>query len=230
MYYTILVLGSYYVIRSIFRFSDNITKYLFENKIVNLPMSKYEKINETISSTLHGILVTLTSGLSINNINSNNDMQYLTISLCFSYFTIDLLRCLYFGKYLFIIHHIASLYLLLFCFYTFFNNSQLGVYAMYLIFLLESNTPLLNIGFMLKEFNFHYSITCSVWIIHLFCFFINRIITMPGILFFLYYNEKIDMYVLLQLPAFILIFTGSVYWSYRQSIGIHKYLKENSVI
>jgi len=230
MYYIILSLGSYYIIRSIFRFSDNITNYLFEKKIIKLPISKYEKINETISSSIHSILVSLSSGLSINNLNENNDMQYLTLSICFSYFTIDLLRCLYYGKYLFIIHHLASIYLLLFSIYTFFNNRKLSVYAMYLIFLLESNTPLLNLGFMLKEFNYHYSITCSIWIIHLFCFFVNRIITMPGLLFFLYYNEDIDNLTLLQLPAFILIFTGSIYWSYRQSIGIQKYLKENSVI
>ena len=39
-----------------------------------------------------------------------------------------------------------------------------------------------------------------------------------------------DKITIMQLPAFILIFTGSIYWSYRQTIGIHKYLKENSVI
>ena len=184
MYYIILALGSFYIIRSVFRFSDNFTKYLFDKKIIKFPLSKYEKINESISSTLHSSLVSLTSGLSINNINSNNDMQYLTLSICLSYFTIDLFRCLYYGKYLFIIHHLASIYLLFFSFYAFFNNKNLGVYAMYLIFLLESNTPLLNLGFILKEFKFHYSITCSVWIFHLFCFFINRIITIPGIIFF----------------------------------------------
>lgn len=228
MYYITLLLGTFYAIRSLFRFSDNLTKYLFDTKIITLPLSKYEKINEGITSSIHSILVTISSGLSINN--THNDMQFFTLSICFSYFFIDLLRCLYYGKYLFIIHHLASLYLLLFSFYSFFNYKNLSIYAMYLIFLLESNTPLLNLGFILKEFNFHYSITCSVWIIHLICFFINRIITIPGILFYLYYNESINKFTIIQLPAFILIYTGSIYWSYRQLIGINKYLKENSVI
>jgi hypothetical protein len=230
MYYLILSLGSFYIIRSLFRFSENITKYLFKNKIINLPESKFEKINETISSSIHSILVSITSSISINNLKTNNDLQYLTLSICISYFTIDLFKCLYYGKYLFIIHHLASIYLLLISIYTFINDVPLGIYAMYLIFLLESNTPLLNLGFILKEFNFHYSITCSVWILHLFCFFIYRIITIPIILFYFYYNEKINLINLLQLPAFILILTGSIYWSYRQFIGINKYLKENSVI
>ena len=222
MYYIIIALGSFYAIRSIFRFSDYATKYLFDKNIIKLPISKFEKINETLSSTMHGLLVTITSSLSITNLNKDNDLQYLTLSICLSYFIIDFFRCLYFRKYLFIIHHLASIYLLLISIYTFLNKKNYGEYAMYLIFLLESNTPLLNLGFILKEFNFHYSITCSIWIIHLFCFFINRIITIPSVLFYFYYNENINLINLCQLPGFILIFTGSVYWSYRQSIGIHK--------
>ena len=101
---------------------------------------------------------------------------------------------------------------------------------MYFIFLLESNTILLNIGFLLKEFKFHYSITCSMWIIHLLLFVLFRIITLPRIIFIYYYNETITLKTIYQFPSFILIYSGSVYWSYRQAIGIHKYLKENSVI
>ena len=101
---------------------------------------------------------------------------------------------------------------------------------MYLIFLLESNTVLLNLGFLLKEFKFHYSITCTSWIIHLFFFILFRIITIPQILFIYYSNEKLNLANISQLPSFILILSGSVYWAYRQTIGINKYLKENSVI
>jgi len=101
---------------------------------------------------------------------------------------------------------------------------------MYLIFLLESNTILLNLGFLLKEFKFHYSITCTSWIIHLFLFVLFRIFNIPRILFIYYYNEPLSIINLSQIPSFILIFSGSVYWAYRQSIGISKYLKENSVI
>jgi hypothetical protein len=43
-------------------------------------------------------------------------------------------------------------------------------------------------------------------------------------------NESWTIINLSQIPFFILILSGSVYWAYRQTIGIGKYLKENSVI
>ena len=101
---------------------------------------------------------------------------------------------------------------------------------MYLIFLLESNTFLLNLGFLLKEFKFHYSITCTSWIIHLIFFILFRLVTIPRILFIYYYNEELNLINLSQIPSFFLILLGSLYWTYRQTIGIQKYLKENSVI
>ena len=69
-----------------------------------------------------------------------------------------------------------------------------------------------------------------MWIIHLFFFNLFRIITLPRILFIYFYNEAWTLMNIYKLPSFILIYAGSVYWSYRQSIGINKYLKENSVI
>lgn len=238
------IIGSFYITRSLFRFSENITKYLFNNNIVSLPISKYDKINESIYSSLHGLLVSTTATLSIKNslfdynslygrnkvIEEDNDLQYLTSSICFSYFVIDLFKCLYEKKYLFILHHLAAINLLIFTFYSFYNNENKGFYAMYLIFLLESNTILLNIGFLLKEFKFHYSITCTSWIIHLLFFVLFRLITIPRILFIYYYNELFNTTTIAQLPSFALILAGSFYWAYRQSIGINKYLKENSVI
>jgi len=245
MHITTYILGSLYIMRSIFRFSEYFTSYLFNNNIVNLPITKYEKINESVSSTIHALLVSITSTISINNslfdyntifnynlyfAEKDNNMQYLTSSICFSYFLIDLFKCIYEKKYLFILHHLAALNLLFLTFYSFYSDENKGFYAMYLIFLLESNTILLNLGFLLKEFKFHYSITCTSWIIHLFLFILFRIITIPRILFIYYYNESFTFINLLKLPSFILIFSGSVYWAYRQSIGINKYLKENSVI
>ena len=233
------IVGSFYIVRSIFRFSENITNYIFTKKILDIPISKYEKINETIYSSLHGVLVSITSSFSITNslfdynnsiIEKDNTLQYLTASICLSYFIIDVFNCLYHKKYLFILHHLASIYLLGFTFYSFYLKENKGFYAMYLIFLLESNTLLLNIGFLLKELKFHYSITCSMWIIHLFCFFLCRIITIPKILFYYYYYEKINMISLMLSPAFFMILSGSVYWAYRQTMGIHKYLRENCVI
>ena len=142
----------------------------------------------------------------------------------------DILKYLYNKKYLFILHHLAALQLLTLTLRSFYNNENDGYYSMQLIFLLESNTILLNIGFLLKEFKFHYSITCTSWIIHLMFFVIFRLILIPIILGIYYYNEPINMKNLIQLPNFILILSGSVYWSYRQMIGINKYLKQNSVI
>ena len=239
------IVGSYYIVRSLFRFSENTTKYLFTNNFINLPISKFDKINEGIYSSIHGIFVSICASLSITNslfdynsifsknsglIEKDNELQYFTVSISFSYFLIDLFKCLYEKKYLFILHHIAALYLLVFSIYSFYIYDDKGFYAMYLIFLLESNTFLLNLGFLLKEFKFHYSITCTSWIIHLFFFILFRLITIPRILFLYYYNENLDLISLSQVPSFLLIFTGSVYWSYRQAIGIKKYLKENSVI
>ena len=226
------IIGSYYIISSLFRFSENITKYLFINNIINLPITKFDKINESIYSSMHGIIVSILAALSLTltPLKTDNELQYLTSSICFSYFFIDLFKCLYNKKYLFILHHLAALYLLGVSFYLFLNNENQGFYAMYLIFLLESNTFLLNLGFLLKEFKFHYSITCTSWIIHLLFFVLFRLITIPRILFIYYYNEEINIVSLSQIPSFFLILVGSSYWTYRQAIGINKYLKENSVI
>ena len=238
MYIATYIIGSFYIIRSLFRFSENITNYIINNRLIDIPMSKHEKLNESIYSSLHGVLVSTMASCSIRSsflsyhkvYETDNVMQYLTASVCMSYFVVDLFKCLYHQKYLFIIHHLASIYLLGLTFYSFYLNENKGFYAMYLIFLLESNTLLLNIGFLLKELKFHYSITCSIWIIHLLCFFLFRIITIPKIIITYYLYENITILSLMQLPAFVLILSGSVYWSYRQAIGIKKYLKENSVI
>jgi len=237
---TTCIMGSFYIMMSIFRFSHYTTDYLFSNNIIELPPSKFDKINECIYSSLNGMLVSTMAAFSITQQSSlleysiqkepDNKLQYFTASLCLSYFTIDLLKCILEQKYLFIIHHLASIALLGRTIYSMYNNENQGIYAMYLIFLLESNTILLNLGFLLKEFKFHYSITCTSWIIHLFFFILFRIVTIPRIIFIYYYNEKWNIINLMQMPLFILILSGSVYWAYRQTIGIHKYLKENSVI
>jgi hypothetical protein len=230
----IYILGSYYVVRSLFRLSEKLTDYLFRENIITLPISKYEKINEAIYSSAHSVLVSVTSALSITAPlfmpQKDNQLQYLSASICFSYFLIDLAKCLYHKKYLFILHHLAALNLLGIAFYNFKHYDHKGYYVMYLIFLLESNNVLLNIGFLLKELKFHYSITCTSWTIHLFSFILFRILTVPKVIFLFYYNEPPTLINLSQLPSIFLILSGSLYWAYRQSIGIQKYLKENSVI
>ena len=224
---TTYILGSLYIMRSVFRFSNYLTNYLYKNDIINLPLTKFDKINECIYSSIHGVLVSL---IAVIADDKSIRLQYLASSLCFSYFTIDLIHCIYYKKYLFILHHLAALNLLLVSFYLYYNKQNTENYTMDMIFLLESNTVLLNIGFLLKEFNFHYSITCLAWIIHLCFFIIFRIIMIPKILIVYYYNESFNVITLSQLPSFGMILSGSVYWAYRQAIGINKYLKENSVI
>ena len=238
MQLTTYLLGSMYVMNSIFRFSNYMTNYLFNNNIIDLPITKFDKINESIYSSIHGVLVSFMAMISMNNVYENtnleslqnNRLQFITASLCFSYFMFDILQCLYNQKYLFILHHLAALQLLTLTLYSFYNNENDGYYSMQLIFLLESNTILLNIGFLLKELKFHYSITCTSWIIHLILFVLFRLITLPKIVFIYYYNKGMTISTLSRLPSIILILSGSFYWAYRQTIGIKKYLKENSVL
>ena len=54
---TTCIIGSFYIMRSIFRFSNYCTNYFFNNKIIDLPKNKFQKINETIYSSIHGLLV-----------------------------------------------------------------------------------------------------------------------------------------------------------------------------
>lgn len=265
------LLGSFCIMKSLFHISDSITQTLFDQKIIPLPIHKFEKINECIISSMHGILSTTLSTFAIqypliqslsvpllglgsapllgfgasNDVHNqsllgttstttptiyDNELQYFTVSFCFSYFLFDLFKCLYHRKYLFLVHHVCALVLLLSSMISFKNHENKGFYAMYFIFLLESNTVLLNIGFLLKEFKFHYSITCGCWMIHWFFFVLFRLIMIPKLLIIYYWNEGITPMNLIQLGNFAMILSGSVYWSYRQALGIQKYLKENSVI
>ena len=199
--------GSALIVHSIFLFADYYSNYLYNIYLKNdekinviKSIEKKEKINECIYSSIHGSLSSTLAIISLNssifdlNFNQNNliqpdnQMQYLTVSICFSYFVFDLIKCIYNKKYLFILHHLASIVMLSNIIYSFYLNKNIGYYAMYNIFLLESNTVLLNIGFLLKELKFHYSITCMSWIIHLICFVSFRFLMLPILIirFFLY--------------------------------------------
>jgi len=238
--------GSALIVHSIFIFSDYYSEYLYNKYLINNPITinneKKEKINECIYSSIHGLLSSSLAVISLNSsifdfnftkntiLQKDNEMQYLTASICFSYFTIDLLKCIYNRKYLFILHHMSSIILLSNVIYAFIEKKNIGYYAMYNIFLLESNTVLLNIGFILKELKFHYSITCMSWIIHLLFFVSFRLLMLPLLIIRFYIFESLTIENIIYLPNFFLIISGSVYWAYRQTIGIQKYLKENSVI
>jgi hypothetical protein len=239
------LLGSIYVLRSIFRFSNFFSNYLVEKKYIDLPLSKIEKIDECIFSSLHGIVSSSLAALSLkgsifDNINplqltvqynqNDNQLQLFTSYFCLSYFSMDLLRCIYHKKYMFVMHHMAAILLLLSGLSSLSNQENKGFYIMHFIFLLESNTFLLNVGYILKECKLHYSITCTSWILHLLLFVLFRLIILPRLIIIYYLNEGLTLTTLYQLPNFLLILAGSTYWSYRQLIGIQKYLKENSVI
>lgn len=236
------LLGSTYVLRSIFRFSNWFANYLVLNKYIDVPHHKIEKIEECIISSIHGVLSSSLAAISIKNsifdnlnplqltvqnMEPDNKLQLFTSYFSLSYFSMDLFRCLYYKKYVFVMHHIAAILLLSSSIHSISNSENKGFYTMHFLYLLESNTLLLNIGYLLKECNFHYSITCTSWIIHLFFFILFRLIIVPKLIFIYYLNEGITPTTLYQLPNFLLIMTGSTYWAYRQFFGIHKYLKEN---
>lgn len=214
-------------------------------KKINLPLAKFDKINEVIYSSAHCIFVSFLSFLCFDhpNINYNqffdftlenkiqdNDLMVFLLSFSLSYFLIDLFRCLYYHKYLFIIHHCCASILLTHHLYLISQQKDQAMYAIHSLFLLESNNILLNIGYLLKEFNFHYSITCTSWIIHLIFFCLFRLVQFPKV-FLVYIKNDFEFFnSLLQFPNLVIIYMGSSYWGYRQFKGIKRYLKENCVI
>jgi hypothetical protein len=238
-------LGSLYIVNTIFHSSFDITHYLFKNKYIELPYSKFDKIYEVIYSSLHSIFISFFSffcfesntiqygqllDISLYNKSNDNDLMVILLTFSLSYFCIDLLRCLYLKKYLFIVHHCSAILLLCHHLYLISNQYHHGIYAIHTLFLLEFNTILLNIGFLLKEYKFHYSIICSSWMIHLFFFTMFRLIQVPKVFFVYIKNDFHFFHTVLQLPNVFVIYMGSTYWAYRQWKGIQKYLKENCVI
>lgn len=246
MYYFSYLLGSLYIIRSIFRFSEYSAEYLIENKYLDLPVSKMEKIEECIYSSLHSIMASSLASLSLTNsmienplnpfdltiqeFPKNNQLQLFTTCFSLSYFMVDLTKCIYQKKYIFLLHHLAAIHLLYNGLQSFGEENNKGFYIMNFLFMLESNTVLLNVGYILKECKFHYSVTCLSWIVHLFLFIMFRLITVPKLILIYYLHEGITLRTLMELPSFALILMGSMYWSYRQLRGIQKYLKESSVL
>ena len=239
------ILGTYYIVRNLFDFSYKTTEKLYEKDLIKLPPSKFEKINEVIYSSIHSFCASILCLSALTNktidyyhyFNFNllthekdNDLMLLTLGLSLNYFIIDFFRCLYFKKYLFLVHHVCAVQLLCFNLYQIMNHKNVGFYGMHTLFLLESNNILLNIGFLLKEYKFHYSITCSFWIIHLIFFVLFRLIHLPKIMIVFLLNDLSIGDSLFIIPSLIMIYSGSMYWSYRQVKGINKYLKENCVI
>lgn len=247
MYFNIstYILGTYYIVRNMFDFSYKTTEKLYNQDLIKLPPSKFEKINEVIYSSIHSFtvstlcLIALTKktfdyynyfNFQLLSTENDNDLMIITLGLSLNYFIIDFFRCIYFKKYLFLVHHICAIQLLLFNLYQIKEQSNIGFYGIHTLFLLESNNILLNAGFLLKEYKFHYSITCTCWIIHLLFFALFRLIHLPKIMIIYLLNDVSIGDIIFIIPSLIMIYIGSLYWSYRQVKGINKYLKENCVI
>ena len=237
------ILGNLLIIRFMFNVSYGITEYIMKKFQLN-PL-KFDRFFECIYSSFHAAICTILCSISIKRplfaINeiwdygstiqiSDNQLQYFITSFSFNYFLVDLLYCLYRKKYVFVLHHIAALNLLFITFMNFCNNANKGVYTVYYLFLLESNTILLNIGYLLKELQLHYSITCTSWIIHLLLFSLFRLIMIPRLTVIYYMNEGFNRTSIFEIPNLILIMMGSTYWAYKQTKGIHKLLKENNIV
>jgi hypothetical protein len=96
--------GSALIVHSIFVFADYYSNYLYNTYLKNDVIKsneKKEKINECIYSSIHGSLSSTLAIISLNSsifdfnlkqnnlIQSDNQMQYLTVSICFSYFVFE---------------------------------------------------------------------------------------------------------------------------------------------
>ncbi len=228
---TIYILGSLYIISSLFRFSHAYTHQLFHDYRF---MKKYTyKIEEMIYSTIHSALILLLSGYALQE--NIFDLDYaskyksisvsepikLTIGLSLAYFTLDLLKCIKHLNGIFVLHHICAIHLLAFSAYSLDKHPYEGYFVMAYLFLLECNTPFMNLGMFLKICNFDYNVYGSVWVLHLLSYTLCRLIMVPYITYYYYSYYGINYY---QIPNLAIIYGGSCYWAYKQLCGIQKRL------
>ncbi len=223
----IYFVGSLYIISALFRFSYSQSKYLIKSNKY-LDKSKLNKIDEIIYSSIHSILIILLSSyslqdnifsLNLENVSKDSESTKFTLMLSLSYFTLDLVNCIINLNKVFILHHICAINLLLFSALS--SNNYEGSFVMAYLLLLECNTPIMNLGLLLKILNFDYNIYGIVWIFHLCSYILCRLIMIPYVSYLYYSLNKINYY---QLPNLLIIYFGSTYWAYKQFIGIKKYL------
>ncbi len=225
----IYFLGSLYIISALFRFSYSYSK-LFLKKYKKIDLSQFEKIDEIIYSSIHSVFILLLSGYSLqNNIfaldfhTQNHSITHesikFTLALSLSYFSLDLIKCILKLNSIFILHHLCAIHLLLLSTNSLYENIHEGSFVMAYLFLLECNTPLMNLGILLKMLKFDYNIYGSVWILHLLSYTICRLIMIPYITYYYYYHNGINYY---QIPSLMIIYGGSCFWAYKQLYGIQK--------
>lgn len=225
--------GSLYIISALFRFSHSYSKMLVY-KYKDLDKNKIEKIDEIIYSTIHSILIICMTSYSLqDNIfaldftksdNVTSEGTKLTLIFSLSYFILDLINCIMRLNTVFILHHLCAINLLLFSASSLNERSYEGSFVMAYLLLLECNTPFMNLGTLLKLFNFDYNIYGTVWVLHLISYVLCRLIMIPSISYYYFLHNKINYY---QIPNLLIIYSGSTYWAYKQMIGIKKHLIKN---
>ncbi len=223
--------GSLYIVSALFRFSNTYSKICVTH-YKYLDIDKIEKIDEIIYSTIHSILIILMTSYSLeDNIfdldfseskeSHISESTKLTLIFSLSYFTLDLVKCILRMNTIFILHHLCAINLLLFSAFSLENRTYEGSFVMAYLLLLECNTPLMNLGTLLKILKFDYNIYGTVWILHLISYILCRLIMIPYISYYYYLHNNMDYY---QIPNLLIIYGGSSYWAYKQMIGIKKHL------
>ncbi len=247
----IYILGSLYAVSALFRFSYSYSKYLIEHRFFGWVDRKScakideQRVDEWIYSTIHSLfIITLTgyslhdqvigggedgggSGLIVKSENGSGgepaDAVKLTLALSLSYFTLDLIKCILRLNFPFILHHLCAINLLLSSVDLIYESPYAGSYLMAYLLLLEVNTPLMNLGFLLKAFNFDYNIYGTVWSVHLLSYILCRLVMIPYMTYYYFAHigsESENLYY--QIPNMLIIYLGSSYWAYRQMIGIQR--------
>jgi TLC domain len=241
----IYIMGSLYAVSALFRFSYSYSKYLLERRFFGwvdqetCAKINYQRVDEWIYSTIHSLFIILLTGYSLQDhvlgsgIKGEGDKDCpdsvkLTLALSLSYFSLDLVKCVLRLNYPFILHHLCAINLLMTSMDQIGNGSgngkSAGSYLMAYLLLLEVNTPLMNLGFLLKAFNFDYNIYGTVWSLHLISYILCRLVMVPYLTYYYYQNLSNDgeesLYY--QIPNLLIIYLGSSYWAYRQVMGIQR--------
>ncbi len=244
----IYIMGSLYAVSALFRFSYSYSKYLLERRFFGWVDQEtcakidYQRVDEWIYSTIHSLFIILLTGYSLQDHVLGSGMKEgaegdcpdsvkLTLALSLSYFSLDLVKCVLRLNYPFILHHLCAINLLMTSMDQIGNGNgngngsrAAGSYLMAYLLLLEVNTPLMNLGFLLKAFNFDYNIYGTVWSLHLISYILCRLVMVPYLTYYYYQNLSNDgeesLYY--QIPNLLIIYLGSSYWAYRQVMGIQR--------
>jgi hypothetical protein len=219
--------GSLYIISALFRFSYSYSKLLIKNNKY-IEKDKLKRVDEIIYSSIHSILIILLSSYSLkDNIFSLDfskqiplpcESTKLTLLFSLSYFTLDLFKCIINLDYIYILHHICAINLLLFSVVSLNERNYESSFVLAYLLLLEVNTPLMNLGSILKLLKFDYNVYGVVWVLHLISYILCRLIMVPYITYYYYYYNDINYY---QLPHLLIIYFGSFYWAFKQIKGIN---------